>query len=138
MYNIPTGHSSCCLDFILMKCCEDFKMSQTTSINAFLCPCCFTSASDEVIKPLRVQRYNKKMIYARKGRFFCKNVQMQFGRNGRNRLSGIAARSRQRANVTGIRCRNNAQRTPEYRREQDTNKQPKSRPLIQGWECGRR
>jgi len=25
MYNIPTGHSSCCLDFILMKCCEDFS-----------------------------------------------------------------------------------------------------------------
>ena len=26
---------------------------------------CLTSASDEVIKPLRVQNYNKKMIYAR-------------------------------------------------------------------------
>ena len=29
---------------------------------------CLTSASDEVIKPLRVQRYNKKMIYANKMR----------------------------------------------------------------------
>ena len=63
---------------------------------------------------------------------------MQFGRNGQNRLSGIAARSRQQGERYRHRCRNNAQRTPEYRREQDTNKQPKSRPLIQGWECGRR
>ena len=63
---------------------------------------CLTSESDEGFLRCRwqrfdfaVQNYNKKMIYARKGRFFCKNVQIQFGRNGQNWLSGIAARSRQ-------------------------------------------
>ena len=73
-----------------------------------------------------------------KGDFSAKNVQIYLDAMDKTGSPEKRRGVDSRANVTGIRCRNNAQRTPEYRREQDTNKQPKSRPLIQGWECGRR
>ncbi len=71
-YDISTGHSSLLSGLYSKKFCEDFKMSQTTSINAcyvtaFLRCRCQRNLS---IYPNSLQRYDFFLIYARKIEYF--------------------------------------------------------------------